>query len=421
MLRNLTFAAAGAVLLLGGCASPSQVADSVVNANVAQELAHNRLVLLNIVRAYKREPMHFSRMSAARLPVGIGNPTFSLPTPFGPESLVLRYDWSTSLGIQQGVDSAPLDSQEFMRGITTPLSVTTMLYYLDQGWPQQMILHLFVRSVEVTKTVGSETTVVKRLVNAPQNAALFEKFKAAMLDLSGCEIDPLQDRSPSRYGPVFAAKDLGNAEALAAARMADLRLAPVNKDGGDLKPEEVPQYFQFFRDQRFTSLKFSQSTLDGRACKVPAADEPEDARGPKVVIARTQRGEQSADPPTKPTYSTAFVLRSPEAMLYYLGELARVQLDAEAASDGAGRLRLSYRAERADRRDKPAATFLPFKLERGSAGAAVSVEHQGQVFGIAPSSDGDRSMHVLSLMTQLLGSHNKGSDAPATSNVRVVP
>ena len=69
--------------VLAGCASTGQLANTAVKANVAQEQAHNELLVLNILRAYERKPMHFTQISAVRLSPGIGNPTFSLSIPFG--------------------------------------------------------------------------------------------------------------------------------------------------------------------------------------------------------------------------------------------------------------------------------------------------------------------------------------------------
>jgi hypothetical protein len=405
------------MVLLAGCATPNQFANSVVDANVAQELAHNRLVLLNIVRAYKRMPMHFSRMTAARVPVGVGNPTFALPTPFGPESLVLRYDWSTQLGIQQGVDSVPLDSQEFMRGITTPVSAGTMIYYLDQGWPQQMILHLFVRSIEVLERQPDGTDkLVQRYVNFPGNPERFGEFQKAIQGLLGCEIDPVAG-APTPYGPVYAADKLGSLEALAAARAADLRLSPVDASGQLVtsKAQTVAGY-QLFRDTRFTSLRFTDSPFERADCKVPGEDTSSGKLVRPTGVINTDDRLRPAGTDGKPR-TAVFYLRSPEAMLYYLGEIGRAQLDAGHANAP----QIAYRSDRSATGVSPGTATL-FRLLRGAeADAAVAVAHEGETFSLPRGSSNDRSMHVVSLLTQIFGLHNKGNDPPATLNVRNVP
>lgn len=412
----MAFATAAVLVLLGGCATPNQFANAVVDANVSQELAHNRLVLLNIVRAYKRMPMHFSKMTAARVPVGIGNPTFTMPTPFGPESLVLKYDWSTQLGIQQGVDSAPLDSQEFMRGITTPVSASTMIYYLDQGWPQQMILHLFVRSIEVFEKRDGNDVLIERFVNYPQNRHRFAEFQKALQGLAGCEIDAFSDRAPTPYGPRFEADRLGNLEALAAARTADLRLSPVDADGQVVsKPEQKIAGYQLFRDIRFTSLKFAKSIVESGACQVPSGPATGGVASSPTVLVNSPDKPQMLDKAAPGQRTTVFVLRSPEAMLYYLGEIGRLQLDGKAPDTP----RFNYGGVRSESGTSDAVLFQ-LKREAG-ADSAVSVSHEGEMFSIPRSTSGNRSMHVVSLMTQMLGLHNKGNEPPGTLNVRAVP
>lgn len=424
MRLHVIVAATGAALALAGCATPNQFANAVVDGNLAQELAHNRLVLLNIVRAYKRLPMHFSRMSAARVPVGVGNPSFEFPTPFGPESLILKYDWKTTLGIQQGVDSTPLDSQEFMRGITTPVSAVTMLYYLDQGWPQQMILHMFVRSIEVfEKEPDGTDTLVTRYINYPANPKRFEDFQTAIKGLAGCEIDSFADRAPTPYGPVYTADKLGNLEALAAARAADLRLSPVDAEGKVVvKPSQITVGYQLFRDTRFTSLKIAKSPMDQTRCAIPGQVEDENKKAlvvPLVVVnsdERVRSGSKQEAGENKPKPRTAvFILRSPEAMIYYLGEIGRAQLDGSAPKA----VRIQYRPERREQSDDGAVLF---QLMRGAGDqAAVTVTHEGQSFSTPRGDSRDRSMHVVSLLTQMLGLHNKGNDPPSTLNVRSVP
>jgi hypothetical protein len=413
-MRLRVMSGLAALVVLAGCATPNQFANAVVDANVTQELAHNRLVLLNIVRAYKRMPMHFSKMTAARVPVGIGNPTFTMPTPFGPESLVLRYDWQTALGIQQGVDSTPLDSQEFIRGMTTPVSATTMLHYLDQGWPQQMILQLFVRSIEVfEKHKDGSERLVERFVNYPHNSKLFADFRQAIRGLAGCEIDSAFG-APTPYGPTFDADKLGNLEALAAARNADFQLLPVDNEGKEVKkPEQKTVGYRLFRDQRLPGLRFTASSKEDRPCLVPGDSEQRVAAGVSLnaMVNADGRKQTVSDPNPR---TAVYLLRSPEAMLYHLGEIGRVQLD-----DGEPELKVAYRQDRSVKGINEAALF---QLLRGAgSNAAVSVDHEGETFSIPKSTPGNRSMHVVSLLTQLIGLHNKGNEAPATLNVRSVP
>lgn len=49
-----------AAILLTGCATQREFTEQVVKTNFAVEEAHNRVLLLNVVRALKQHPMHFT-------------------------------------------------------------------------------------------------------------------------------------------------------------------------------------------------------------------------------------------------------------------------------------------------------------------------------------------------------------------------
>jgi len=134
-------------------------------------------------------------------------------------------------------------------------------------------------------------------------------------------------------------------------------------------------------------------------------------------IASAPRPE--ADPgekvPNKPNAYAIFNLRSPEAMMYYLGEIARHQ--SERPDWDGPRVKFGYGAARADDR-----SALLFRVNEGTAPASspVLVSYRGASYSIGQTSDTDRSMHTLSLINQVLMLQNKGTDLPATANIRIL-
>ena len=71
-----------------------------------------------------------------------------------------------------------LNSQEFMRGITQPVPPSTMLYYLDQGWPQQLVLHMFVRSIEFYDALGTRCS--RRITSLKTMISFFDSRQFLM-------------------------------------------------------------------------------------------------------------------------------------------------------------------------------------------------------------------------------------------------
>jgi hypothetical protein len=444
----------------GGCASNKQLADQVVDANLAQEDAGNRLLLLNVLRARYRNPMHFTKISAVRAPVGLGNPTFTIPTPFGPDFKQQIYNVSTQLSVQQGVDSIVLDTQEFMRGITTPVAPGLMTYMLDQGWPQQMVLNVFVRSIEFYEDRPgkpgdkSKPVMVDRMDNAPANDAEFARFQQSVDRLRLCEI-ALKSGSigKSAWSPVLSPAVVGDLKGLAAVKAADLVLVGVDANGKETTGGS-PAGYQLMREQKAVQLEtrdrpesfprkcpglvfrttnmsregtevFTQyraqliGAVNGIGGDTVEAREAAQSQMTSAMreMASTPRPEADAgeNVPIKPNAYAIFNLRSPEAMMYYLGEIARHQ--SERPDWDGPRIKFGYGAARTEDR-----SALLFRVSEGAAppASAVAVNYRGASYSIGQTSDNDRSMHTLSLINQVLMLQNKGADLPATANIRIL-
>jgi hypothetical protein len=404
-------------LLAAGCATKTEIADQAVKGSLATEDANNRLLLLNIVRAYHRHPLHFVRFNALRGPIGIGAPTVTIPTPVGPDFTNQIYQLSTTIKFDQpSFDLQLQDTQEFYRGLTTPLRPEVMQYFLEQGWPQQMILWLFVREIETTDA-GNKN----RYLNYPQGDDSFEKFRNELERLQGCDVEIHEDKPASVYGPPLDIPSSTSPEKLAALKTAGVELEKLSNADG--------VRYQVQQTRKITQLKLVERRR-GANCVLPGD-------------AAAFKGESSAiaDGP-----KTVFSLRSVEAMIYFLGELSRRQLDGTLDGSMPGIYCIRYELRRDEGKQKTAVAkarddeaaqdcertplapgaYPPrldplFVLEKdASADATVRVEYHGTSFSIPRGPRSGRSMHVMSLLTQLIALQNKGAELPTTQNVRVV-
>ena len=161
MRRNPRSFFLGVILIsaaLAACSLNERIADHAVDYNKTVEEANNSLLLLNILRAKDRQPMHFTALTSV-----LGRLTFktteslSLRIPFGNPFVT---DAASTIQLTPSLDvsqtSSPsftvntLDKQEFMRGILTPIDISVFEFYWHQRWPPEVLLHLFIHDVDIT-------------------------------------------------------------------------------------------------------------------------------------------------------------------------------------------------------------------------------------------------------------------------------
>jgi hypothetical protein len=115
----------------------------------------------------------------------------------------------------------------------------------------------------------------------------------------------------------------------------------------------------------------------------------------------------------KPEYR--IFLRSPEGVLYYLGEILR----AETEKDYIPLIEVC--------REKPPVPLFVVSKSTGDSSSVISVDYDGSSYSIpgspaGPDSSctGDRSMHVLTFISLLIAEQKAGMNVPVTGAVTAV-
>lgn len=431
-------AALATAALLAGCATP--IARSVVQANLAQEQAANRLLLLNIARAHERMPMHFSQIGQIRSAPGgwgLGVPSLSLELPFG-GAATPEYKLTAGNEGASPADVTALTSQEFMRGITTPVTADTLAYFLNQGWTPQMLLHLFLESVAVTNRHGQFV----QLRNDPgeDGHAAFSDFVDATAECD-IDVDSKEGEKDFLSTPVTT---VGVRDGVAAAK-AELRIVPVAAPAGAAPVVAALQHYRLAQVPSTAVLQF-KLRAGGKGSWLCALPPQPNADGSTPSPTATSAGTQSqtasagrrlsltnnkpavpsrpmpqagraAAPATvqaAPLGEESFVLRSPQSMLYYLGQLSRAQNGKRGGL--AEPLKITS--------DGSKAVLFDMRRNADAGQALVEVDYAGKRFSVhgdgPEEKDKDRSSTVLSLMLLILGLQDKGTESPGTSSVRLV-
>ncbi len=375
-------------LVPAGCAvTPrGKVSSTGTDYNLVVEKTQNEMLLLNIVRASKRRPMYFTGFNLLRGNMSYNVTTGSISIPFGTIGTGFNGAYSInpalSYSTNPSFDVGVLDTKEFTLGIMTPLSMETLDYYFQQGWPRELLLHLFISRIETL----NNGRVAQLFDNYPEKES-FEKFRNEVRNVFlKCNLEVTETLDP--VGPRIKSTDTNIAQ-LIEVQKAGMVLAPVGEKEG-----EAGWYQLRAKKARY------QVRCEGEA---PLLVEPGTGGAYQLISNGT---------PVARIY-----FRSAEAVLYYLGEILRAERDTGFTPLISACVNMP-----------PVPLFLARVATGADSSPIVSVDYEGTRFVIprdprGETDDGcrsDRSMHVLSLLSLLMAQQRSGQYVPVTGVVNVI-
>lgn len=373
-----------------GCVTPGAISRRVINYNVAAETARNEMLLLNILRARNQYPMIFTGLSritgSLRTEARVGGNTSIEPGD------PIQQTVSPSLGVIDSptFDVAVLESQEFMRGIMTPLSFELIEYLWDQGFTVEVLLYLTVERIDL-QCPGVDAP--RALVNEPGDPS-FEAFQDALnavVEGGAWETDRYQAEA---IGPAVEDAEVQRLAALIQVAGSRLMLTPL--EGGRWQLE-----------RQSTDRRLAVHGYD------PCGGLPR--RGPRTPERRsrfydTKMAFERAVAHAPDETSGRIVLRSPQSVLFYLGELTRP-----------GGQVVIRRGEATRSADERRLFVISDTAECGPG--AISATYDGIEY-VIPTGEGachpGRSLQSLSLTAQLLALQQSARDLPIGGTVRIV-
>ncbi len=142
-----------AVLGLNGCAwlSSSSISASSIDQNAAIQESNDTLLVVNILRARDRAPLHFGDIpkinETLQFSAGI-TPTVT----FGPHTLAASNTVAPTASVQESpsFEMDNLDTQDFITGIMSPLKPKLMKYWLDRGLDPRIVMLVFVSGITLS-------------------------------------------------------------------------------------------------------------------------------------------------------------------------------------------------------------------------------------------------------------------------------
>jgi hypothetical protein len=162
----------GLFVALSGCVASGEIKSDTLSFDDVIEDTTNKLLLLNVLRARDKAPLHFADIPVIResmqMSASLGGTRL-----FGPPSTTLRNAATIAGAIQKSpsFEVNHLDSKDFITGISSPIDVKFVKYWLDRGLDRRIVLLLFFSAVEIVET-RSETGPIStiRVANSPRDA-----------------------------------------------------------------------------------------------------------------------------------------------------------------------------------------------------------------------------------------------------------
>ncbi|HYI81991.1 MAG TPA: hypothetical protein VEX11_02130 [Acetobacteraceae bacterium] len=397
--------------LLAACSLSETIGQHSVAYNNTVEAATDAVLVMNVLRARDRAPLHFSTIGAVHgafnLLAGIGTNLSELRDVAQPAVL-----GSTS----PSFDVGPLDRQEFARGLLRPLDPGMFRLLSDRGLPDQLLLHLLVSRFD--EGPGGRSTV-----NDPRNRHALDSTARAACAEAGRDApppcDPFQatvDRLTRHgrllfngytrlipLGPRLNARQAAEPQVLETSRQSGLTLRP---DGPGWRLYRVVDQVAICvpsppgETPRYTAL-----ALDRDAPQVSALPQAGDPCTADEVADKSIPAGHAA------TGGLSWYLRSVEELLAYLGAVQRREEEG-----------VPYRISIEPGTAGGSATPHLFRLwPEAPARPRFSVEYRGRRWWVAEHDPAeDLTLSVLALTTQLLNLQKSADEIPSSRTLRLV-
>ena len=371
------------VFLITGCSIIDNFSDSVNRINNNVEISRNEMTLANILRASQQKPLVFSTVTAIHGSNGMSE-SLGLPTvTFGPAQTGAQHQWVFNNNYVRGTgttsfDMTAINSKEFYLGILNPVDLRFINFFINVGFPRDLLFLLLVRSIVKTDKDGNKVL----MENTPGKTS-FEKFG----DLARIAIDmgittEIVHTKIIKGGPIMLKSGPSYADIMQAVN-AGLELY-----------EDAPGVYYLRKDQEEVRLcADSIIAVNHKEAKLITPQCGED----KYKTAGYHAIEFDGGAGGRFGIDVSF--RSVYGIFQYLGLIFRVA-DSPVLYNG----------------DK----VLDIRTVGDLETCAVSATYDGSRYCV-PNTDARASLKVFDLLSQLIALNTSIQDLPLTGSYRIVP
>ena len=185
--HSVRFALAGILCCLAvtGCLSPITLNRAVTAYDEAVTDAISKQLLINIARAHRHQPIHFTGVSNIAATFDFRVNAGATPALTGEASRGILPLFGGSVAENPTISIVPIEGEEFTKRLLTPFQETKFLLLLRQRFDIDLLLRLMAQELRIKQ---NGRTVVYR--NRPENRADYEMFRRVVSHLSA-----IQDRN----------------------------------------------------------------------------------------------------------------------------------------------------------------------------------------------------------------------------------
>jgi hypothetical protein len=157
-----------------------------VSYDDAIEDTTNKFLVLNILRAKDKAPLHFDEIPSIHESIqATGSLGFTIP--YGPRPP----SWTrnslapgVNLQISPSFEVDHLDTKDFVTGIASPIDPRFVKYWLDRGLDRRVVLLLFFSAIDIVGTDQAGKPLSIRIRNSPRDASDSLKVLASLAHTS---------------------------------------------------------------------------------------------------------------------------------------------------------------------------------------------------------------------------------------------
>ena len=174
-----------ALLVLPGCVSPMALNRAVITYDEAVTDAGSQQLLINIVRAHHRRPIHFTGVSNIAATFNFQANAGAMPALGGLAGTTLMPVFGGSVSENPTISIVPIEGEEFTKRLLTPFPQNKLTLLLRQRFDVDLLLRMMAQEVRLG---DSAQQIAYR--NNPSDKPGYEMFRRVVLHLSA-----IQDQS----------------------------------------------------------------------------------------------------------------------------------------------------------------------------------------------------------------------------------